>query len=883
MHIVWTIIIYPIVEIIEVVFVLAQKLFQEPGISIIAVSAAISVMCLPLYTIAEKWRQTERDTQKQLKPKIDRIKTVFSGDEQYMILSACYRQNNYHPVYALRGTFGLLIQIPFFIAAYSYLSNLNALSGIHFLFIPDLGKPDNFARFGDITINLLPLAMTLLNIIAGAVYLRESTPQEKIQIYGMAAIFLVLLYNSPAGLVLYWTLNNVFSLLKNIYNRTGFKYKQQILFLCITAASFFLIYYVMFLHRSGAHLRWMLSLLIFLIPASLWIIPLLGKITARLPSPSYSKNEIRVMFFLSLSALCLASGFFLPSSLIASSPQEFFRIDQYTTPLHFIFVTFSQALGLFVFWPVCLFLLFSERIQKRFALFFVVLFAGSLANIFFFQGNYGTLTLDMTFSGSVRHSSFELIKNIFILAVAGFVITVIFIKKGFKIIAPFTGLCAVIFAGISFYNIIQIQNEFDKSKEFIQNNQTSVSELAPIFNLSKTGKNIVVIMLDRATSSFFPYILAEHPDIYKEYSDFVYYPDTLSFNAYTLHGAPPLFGGYEYIPEASEKRRDKQAVLIHNEALLLMPRIFSEAGFDVVVTDPPNPNYSFKEDLRIYESLPDVKALITDGVYNKLWLDEHDIRLPSQSATLERNMLWYSLFRMLPLMFRDGIYQFGRWFSSFSSTGFNMALNGYAVLDYLPRLTGFSPEKENTLTIMVNNTTHEPFFYEAPDFRLTLNPTDYGTGKYAKEKEYHGNVAAILRIADWLSFLKKENVYDNTRIIITADHGIQRTYVNTIDIGGVRFNLDGYNPLLLIKNFNENFNENSGRHKDLTISDELMTNADVPYFAMAGVIAGPVNPFTGKEITIERKKKPLYIFESGILAVHDSIFNPKNWSRAVHD
>ena len=31
----------------------------------------------------------------------------------------------------------------------------------------------------------------------------------------MALIFLVLLYSSPAGLVLYWTMNNVFSLVKS--------------------------------------------------------------------------------------------------------------------------------------------------------------------------------------------------------------------------------------------------------------------------------------------------------------------------------------------------------------------------------------------------------------------------------------------------------------------------------------------------------------------------------------------------------------------------------------------------------------------------------------------------------------------------------------------
>jgi membrane protein insertase Oxa1/YidC/SpoIIIJ len=70
--------------------------------------------------------------------------------------------------------------------------------------------------------------MTAINIIAGAVYTRGFPLKDKIQLYGMALIFLVLLYNSPAGLVLYWTMNNIFSLLKNIYFKI--KSPKKILF-----------------------------------------------------------------------------------------------------------------------------------------------------------------------------------------------------------------------------------------------------------------------------------------------------------------------------------------------------------------------------------------------------------------------------------------------------------------------------------------------------------------------------------------------------------------------------------------------------------------------------------------------------------------------------
>lgn len=48
------------------------------------------------------------------------------------------------------------------------------------------------------------------------VYSEKLSRKGKIQLYAMAAIFLILMYGSPSGLVFYWTLNNLFSLAKNI-------------------------------------------------------------------------------------------------------------------------------------------------------------------------------------------------------------------------------------------------------------------------------------------------------------------------------------------------------------------------------------------------------------------------------------------------------------------------------------------------------------------------------------------------------------------------------------------------------------------------------------------------------------------------------------------
>ena len=102
--ILYTLFIYPLESIIELIFLVAFKIFNENvGGAILIVSLFVNIVTLPIYAAAEQWQNKERLLQKRLKNKIKDIKAVFKGDERYMILSAYYRQNNYHPLYSLRG------------------------------------------------------------------------------------------------------------------------------------------------------------------------------------------------------------------------------------------------------------------------------------------------------------------------------------------------------------------------------------------------------------------------------------------------------------------------------------------------------------------------------------------------------------------------------------------------------------------------------------------------------------------------------------------------------------------------------------------------------------------------------------------------------------
>ena len=223
-----TLLLGPLRLLFEVLYSLAMAATENVGFSIVLLSLVINLLILPLYMCADAMQERTRLREQELAPSIKHIKKTFKGDERMMVLQTFYKQNHYSPLSALSGAVSLLLEIPFFIAAYSFLSGVAEFQGTCLGPILDLSKPDGLLTIGSLTINVLPFIMTLFNIVASILFLKGAPLKAKIQLYAMAAFFLVFLYTSPAGLLFYWTLNNLFSLIKNVF----YKFKQPKTVIC---------------------------------------------------------------------------------------------------------------------------------------------------------------------------------------------------------------------------------------------------------------------------------------------------------------------------------------------------------------------------------------------------------------------------------------------------------------------------------------------------------------------------------------------------------------------------------------------------------------------------------------------------------------------------
>ena len=427
----YNIVISPIELIVEIVFellfrIVGNRQFHQ-GIVLVGVSLTVSLLTLPLYRMADAIQRDGRAEQKRLSGWISHIRRSFRGDERFMMLQMYYKISGYSPIHALKSAVPLLLQIPFFTAAYHFLSHLKALQGSSFGAISDLGAPDALISLGSISLNLLPILMTAINCVSSAIYLRGFSARDKIQTYSLALIFLVLLYNSPSGLVLYWTCNNIFSLVKNVF----YKLKNPRKILAILTAIFGISFTaaMIFAHKITSESRLFIVIAIQIITVAPVLRLALKKtkaeskiasIKSRIAEKNSAKPELSA--FLSASVfLVLLTGILIPSAVIASSPAEFCDIQNYKNPLYFLSHSFCYALGFFAVWAGIVRYMLPKSARRVLDAFLWTISGIFLLNYLLFGKNLGILTPFLMYEKQPIFSASQKLFNlgaVFALAIA---------------------------------------------------------------------------------------------------------------------------------------------------------------------------------------------------------------------------------------------------------------------------------------------------------------------------------------------------------------------------------------------------------------------------------------------------------------------------------
>jgi YidC/Oxa1 family membrane protein insertase len=201
-----------------------RKFIPNYGWIIILMSVITKIL---FYRLTHKSFKSMKDMQK-LQPKIKELQNKYKDNKEELQKRTMklYKEAGVNP---LGGCLPLVFQMPVFIALFGALRNTIELRNAPFmLWINDLSSPDVLFNFGFTvpflgdSFHLLPIlmggAMVLQSKLGGSPTGGSAPPgQTKMMTTMMPILFTFMFYSMPSGLVLYWIVNNILTILQQYY------------------------------------------------------------------------------------------------------------------------------------------------------------------------------------------------------------------------------------------------------------------------------------------------------------------------------------------------------------------------------------------------------------------------------------------------------------------------------------------------------------------------------------------------------------------------------------------------------------------------------------------------------------------------------------------
>jgi YidC/Oxa1 family membrane protein insertase len=187
-----------------------HSLVPNWGFAIILLTAIVKLCLWPLTTAQVRASKKMSAIQAPLREIKEKYKNNSSKIQaETMKLFKRYRVN------PAAGCLPIFIQIPIFFGLYFMLRTSSELRFAHFLWIKDLSVADTVTSIMGFPINILPLIMCATMVIQMNVTPMPSADGSQKMIFKlMPIIFLFCCYNFPSGLVLYWTVQNILTIIQ---------------------------------------------------------------------------------------------------------------------------------------------------------------------------------------------------------------------------------------------------------------------------------------------------------------------------------------------------------------------------------------------------------------------------------------------------------------------------------------------------------------------------------------------------------------------------------------------------------------------------------------------------------------------------------------------
>lgn len=438
------------------------------------------------------------------------------------------------------------------------------------------------------------------------------------------------------------------------------------------------------------------------------------------------------------------------------------------TPIILFFLILFVVLS--IFYTIVYFLNYCGSKKKKMIIYKIILILSYVVFIFIYiQGNYLIKNLPSLDGTTIEWGTY-LKDNIisFAILIIVFIAEFILLKKLKikKTIKTNNFITIAIFLMIltSFVSRLLVPGVF---REKVVANATTRN-----INNASSDKNFFIFLVDAVDSSAFSKVLNESPEYSSTFTDFTYYPDTVSAYLFTRDSIPFIFSG-------KWNENEKEFNEYSNEA-------FENSS---LLNNLRNNNYQ----MNFYEYQVSWNSRKAENFSN---IDIYNDGIRKKEFC--KNLTKYILFKYLPYSLKQ--------YSKIETMNFDSCKieqdNNFFKWD---NDIAYNTIKNNEMKIEENR------YFQFMHIEGGHVPFDYdeNVNKISEEEgTYELKLKATLNIINaFITRLKENNVYDNSAIIIMADHGYW------YESSGRQ------NPILYVKGINE--------HHDMISSEKSVSYEDL--------------------------------------------------------
>ncbi|MCM1264037.1 MAG: hypothetical protein NC313_15100 [Butyrivibrio sp.] len=473
---------------------------------------------------------------------------------------------------------------------------------------------------------------------------------------------------------------------------------------------------------------------------------------------SEQKSDISNLFpaYIIIFTGCFMLFFYEPMLMYSTNMDDFwFDMGVLLTPTVIMFLCFLAS-GIAV---ITVIYYINKLLGSKLILYKAVVLTGFLIFLLaYIQGNLLIIGLPPLDGSIIIWENYGKNENvtIFIAAIVIFVVVIACLQKYkfAKTIKTAAALAAMICAMLLVTMVTEIiRNNAWENKEsafFSMKNFDTISE----------NRNFLIFLVDAVDAGEFSAVLDAHPEYCSVFDDFTYYEDANSVYAFTKHTVPLVLSGNMDLNENFFWKYSNDA--FNNSKLFAA--LSDTGGYKINIYDTEI-TWSGEREYEVCNAVSDSKPHI------------HMVNFCKQE-------LKYMLFKYLPYGMKK--------FSKIGSLNFegcrldDMGLteNNRIIYDHIIDNPELAKDDANIFQFIHVEGAHIPYDYDEELNTIT-------NGSYSQKI-----IASIVLVNAYIQRLKANGAYDNSIIIIMADHG-ETTKNSDAAI------FERFNPILLIKGFDE--------------------------------------------------------------------------------